>query len=121
MIGTRDTPAAPTFVPALEPPSPVPLIALHEVAEYEAECAWHDGYVAALTDVAERHVELAHTWARAGQRRYEERVADRIAEMTATANAQHAQHGTTEWVGLDNGGVLPSADWTWNQPAGGDA
>lgn len=110
MTVLRDTPA-PLFVPALEPPSPDPLVALHEVAEYETECAWHDGYQAALTDVASRHVELANTWARSGQRRYEERVAERIADMAATAKAQHAQYGTREWVGLANGATLPTADW----------
>lgn len=114
----RDTPAPPPFVAGLLPPSPDLETAWHEQAEWEIEVAYHEGYQAALMDIAYRHAELDAAWKSIGQRLYADRVRDRINEMAAIAKAQHAQHSTREWVGLDNGATLPSADWTWDNAGG---
>lgn len=106
-----DTPTAPHFVAALEPPSPDRLSAWHEQTELEVDMAYHAGYHAAVEDIAVRRVELSLAWARTAHTLHRDRVAERTAEMAATAAAHHAQHGTTEWAGLEHGATLPSADW----------
>jgi hypothetical protein len=53
----------------------------HELVEWEIAVAYHDGYRAALADVAAGHAELDATWRPAGRRGYERRVAERITEM----------------------------------------
>lgn len=93
-----------------EPP-PDPYTGLLELAEYETDAAWHAGYAHACADIAGRHAELAAVWKATGRASYQQKVAERIAGMEACAAAWHAQHGTREWAGLDNGATLPSADW----------
>lgn len=106
-----DTPHSAPFVAALEPPSPDRLSAWHEQTELEVDMAYHAGYHAAVEDIAVRRVELSLAWARTAHQLYRDRVTERTAEMAATAAAHHAQHGTSEWAGLDNGATLPTADW----------
>lgn len=114
-MNARDTPAAtadtqPWAIDAWTPP-PDHISGLLELAEWETEVAWHDGYQAAVADVAERHAELAVTWRAIGHLSYEQRVAGRAEEMAAVAREQHVRYGTQEWAGLDNGATLPSVDW----------
>lgn len=87
------------------------------VRELEAT-AWDDGYdrgrtdgdaaaradiAQTLADLTEQHAELAATWRTIGRLTHGERVAQRVAAMEKLA--------ITNWPGLDNGGVLPSANW----------
>lgn len=87
------------------------------VRELEA-VAWDDGYdrgrtdgdtaaradiAQTLADLTEQHAELAAAWRTIGRLTHGQRVAQRLAAMEALA--------ITNWPGLDNGGVLPSADW----------
>ncbi len=53
----------------------------HELIEWEIAVAYHDGYRAALADIAAGHAELDAVWRPLGRRGYEQRVADRISEM----------------------------------------
>jgi hypothetical protein len=77
---------------------------MHEVVEYEVACAYADGYHQALVDVAERSDALDASWRPRQRRDPEQVIRERVAEMRRHA----AQPG---WPGLDNGGVLPGADW----------
>ncbi|GII23095.1 hypothetical protein [Planosporangium mesophilum] len=70
--------------------------AVHELVEWEIEVAYHQGYRAALADVAAGHAELDATWRPAGRRGYERRVAERLAEMH-----RHAQRLRAELVRAD--------------------
>jgi hypothetical protein len=62
-----------------------PLDRWHEQIEWEIVAAFHDGYRAALDDIAARHAELAATWRPVGRQRYRDKVADRVAEMERLA------------------------------------
>jgi hypothetical protein len=88
--------------------------------------AWDDGYDQGYTDgyqqsrnetgqiiadLAVQHAEIAEAFARFEKVAREQRIADRIAEMERTAQAQHQRWGTQEWAGLESGATLPSADW----------
>lgn len=92
-------------------PTDDPVARWYELTEYEIACAYADGYQQACVDIAARHAELAATWRATGRTTYEQRIAQRIADMAATAARDHALHGTQEWAGLEHGAVLPSADW----------
>jgi hypothetical protein len=72
--------------------------AVHELIEWELAVAY-----AAVRDIAAARAELDATWHAIGQQTYEQRVAARVAEMKRNAIG--------EWPGLENGGVLPSANW----------
>lgn len=98
------------------PPPDDPVDALHEVADYQIECAHHDGYQQACEDIAAGHAELAAVWRATGRPGYEQRVAQRIAAMAAVAARDHALYGTTEWAGLEHGAELPTADWDTSTP-----
>lgn len=76
-----------------------------------AEVGYRRGYEAALALAAERVDELDALWQPIERPSHEEQVARRVAEMARIAADNHARLGTAEWVGLDNCGVLPSADW----------
>jgi hypothetical protein len=65
--------------------------AVHELVEWELEVAYHQGYQAALADIAAGHAELDATWRPAGRRRYEQQVADRLAEMRRCAGRLRAE------------------------------
>jgi hypothetical protein len=78
--------------------------AVHEQIEWEIEVAYHQGYQAALTDVAAGHAELDEVWRPIGRRRYEQKVAARIAEMR-----RHAWRLRAE---LDRA-VRPDRDLAW--------
>lgn len=97
-------------------------VAADIVRELEAT-AWDDGYdhgrtdgdaaaradiAQTLADLTEQHAELAATWRTVGRLTHGQRVAQRLAAMEALA--------ITNWPGLDNGGVLPSADWPRDLP-----
>lgn len=68
---------------------------VHELIEWELRVAFEQGYQAALADVAAGGAELDATWRPVGRRRYERRVAERLAEMEAHARRLHAElaHG----------------------------
>ena len=71
--------------------------ALHELIEWELAVAYHQGYQAALRDIAERRAELDARWRAPARRAYEQAVADRIAEMerqAAALRADLAAHST---------------------------
>jgi hypothetical protein len=68
--------------------------AVHELIEWEIAVAYDQGYQAALADVASGQVELAAAWRPAGRRRYEQKIAERLAEMR-----RHARRLRSE---LDN-------------------
>jgi hypothetical protein len=65
--------------------------AVHELVEWEIAIAYHEGYRAALEDVAAGHAELDAAWQPIGRRRYEQKVADRIAEMQRCARRLRAE------------------------------
>jgi hypothetical protein len=65
--------------------------------------AYETGYQHAITLAAERVDELDAIWRTVPRPTYEQNVAERVALF------EH--HAVTDWPGLDNGGVLPSADW----------
>jgi hypothetical protein len=69
---------------------------LHELVEWEIAVAYHQGYQAALADVAAGHAELDRAWRPVGCRRYEQRVADRIAEMRR--HAHRLRSDLEEWA-----------------------
>lgn len=64
-----------------------------------------------LTDLSVRYAEIDEAFGRFKRITHEQRIAERVAEMVESAARLHTQIGTSEWVGLDNGAVLPSADW----------
>ncbi|HKT00779.1 MAG TPA: hypothetical protein VJT31_14710 [Rugosimonospora sp.] len=59
---------------------------VHDLIDWLTEVAFHQGYQAALHDIATRHAELDEAWKPIGRRSHEQQVAARIAEME-----QHAQ------------------------------
>jgi uncharacterized protein YukE len=65
--------------------------ALHELIEWELAVAYHQGYQAALGDIAARRAELDARWRTPGRRAYEQAVADRIEEMERHAEALRAE------------------------------
>lgn len=65
--------------------------ALHELIEWELAVAYHQGYQAALADVAARRAELDVAWRPVGHRAYERAVADRVAEMERHARELRAE------------------------------
>jgi hypothetical protein len=64
---------------------------VHDQIEWEVSVAYQDGYRAALADVAAQLVELDARWRAIGARRYEQRVAARIAEMERQAGQLRAE------------------------------
>lgn len=64
-----------------------------------------------ITDLAARFAEVDESFANFARVTREQHIANRVAEMEQHAAKLHAATGTKPWVGLDNGGVLPSADW----------
>jgi hypothetical protein len=64
---------------------------VHELIEWELAVAYHQGYQAALADVAARRAELDAAWRPVGRRGYECAVADRIAEMERHADRLRAE------------------------------
>jgi uncharacterized protein YukE len=65
--------------------------AVHELVEWEIAVAYDQGYQAALADIAAGHAELSAAWRPAGRRRYEQKVAERIAEMRRCARALRSE------------------------------
>ncbi|HEV7898181.1 MAG TPA: hypothetical protein VGP31_10095 [Planosporangium sp.] len=65
--------------------------AVHELVEWEIEVAYHQGYRAALADVAAGHAELEARWRPVGRLRYECQVAARLAEMQRHAQRLRAE------------------------------
>jgi|tagenome__1003787_1003787.scaffolds.fasta_scaffold19182184_2 hypothetical protein len=65
--------------------------ALHELIEWELAVAYHQGYQAALADVAARRAELDARWRAPGRRAHEQAVAERIAEMERHAAELRAE------------------------------
>jgi hypothetical protein len=64
---------------------------VHELVEWELAVAYHQGYQAALADVAARRAELDAAWRPVGRRGYERAVAERIAEMERHAERLRAE------------------------------
>jgi ubiquinone biosynthesis protein UbiJ len=79
--------------------------AVHELIEWELAVAYHQGYQAALAEVAAGQAELDEAWRPVGHRRHDEQVADRIAEMR-----RHAQRLRAELDRLD---AHAGAVWDW--------
>lgn len=77
---------------------------------YLVDLAWDAGRVYERERIATGVAELDATWRPPAQRSYERQVAERVAEME--------RHAVTDWPGVDNGGVLPSADWSPALPKG---
>ncbi len=65
--------------------------AVHDLVEWEIAVAYHQGYRAALADIAARHAELSAAWQPIGWRRHEQKVAERIAEMRRCARALRSE------------------------------
>jgi hypothetical protein len=86
--------------------------ALHELIEWEIEVAYHQGYQAALADVAARQAELDAAWRPVGRRRHARAVAARVAEME-----QHARQLRAE---LDRDTSHGDGDRSWPPVAGGE-
>lgn len=85
----------------------------HEQTEYEVEVAYHDGYRQACIDIAAGHAELDAVWRNVGRLTYEQRVADRIAEMEACAatvdvdrDRANGRRPWNTWVGEYAGGAV---------------
>jgi uncharacterized protein YukE len=77
---------------------------VHDQIEWEVLVAYQDGYRAALADVAAELAELDARWRAVGARRYEQRVAARIAEMERQARRVEAELN-------DLRAGRPSTDW----------
>ena len=79
-------------------------LAWHEQTEHEVACAYAAGHHQALVEAAERADALDQSWRPRQRRSPEQVVRERVAEMEQLARRPG-------WPGLDNGGVLPAADW----------
>ena len=64
---------------------------LHELIEWELAVAYHQGYRAALADVAAGQAELDAAWRPVGRRGHERAVAERVAEMRRCARRLRAE------------------------------
>lgn len=88
--------------------------------------AWGEGYDAgradgtaatradigqAITDLAARYADIDESFAQFSRTTREQFIAKRVAAMERDATKLHAAIGTKPWGGLENGAVLPSADW----------
>jgi len=75
--------------------------AMHTAVEHGVESAWHHGYevgyLAALRDVAARHIELGQAWQRIGRRTHDQHVADRLALFERCAAQLRERIGWAEW------------------------
>jgi hypothetical protein len=65
--------------------------ALHDLVEWEIEVAYHQGYRAALADVAAGQVELDTAWRPVGRRRRGRLIAERLTEMERHARLVRAR------------------------------
>jgi hypothetical protein len=83
--------------------------AVHELIEWEIQVAYHQGYQAALADIATRQAELDAAWRPAGRLAHARAVAARIAEMERHARRLRAE--------LDRRGPA-GADPSWPPVAG---
>lgn len=83
----------------------------HHAGADDAATSQREDIADVISDLAARYADIDTGFKRLAYATREQRITRELADMEAVADRIHATTGTQPWAGLENGAILPSADW----------